>query len=103
MSSQTSTKREPASNIRPVCRSCGLQPNPKYNKIPLIFFVGKYVKTKFTALDGGNNEYMWSEITGVDGNNLVGKLNNDPVICTHLKDGDTVAVTRDQIIEATDV
>lgn len=102
MAKTKTSKTEPEANIRVTrcCSNCGdaLKPDQQYANKPLQFFVGKYVKIKFTATSG-DREYMWVAVAEIDGDNLKGTLNNDPVVCTNLKDGDPVILKRDQIIE----
>ena len=96
------TDQEPASNMRVIhecgCRGDALKPNPKYALMPLKHFVKKFAKIKFVSRRG-QNEYMWVEVKEIEGENLKGTLNNDPQLCTHLRDGDPVTLTREQIID----
>lgn len=88
------------SNIRfhaPGCPNPALKPKAKYLHHALETFISKYVKIKFVS-QGGQNEYMWVEVKSVDGDKLQGNLNQDPVYCHHLKDGDEVVLGRDEII-----
>lgn len=88
------------SNIRlhvPGCPNPALKPKAKYLHHALETFISKYVKIKFVS-QGGQNEYMWVEVKSVDGDNLKGNLNQYPVLCHHLKDGDEVVLGRDEII-----
>jgi hypothetical protein len=89
------------SNIRfhaPGCPSPALKPKSKYLHQDLETFIGKYVKLRFVSQDG-RNEYMWVLVKSVDGDKLKGNLNQDPILCHHLKDGDEVVLGRNEIID----
>ena len=91
---------EISGNVRIHARGCAnpaLKPKPKYLTRSLQSFVGKYVKIKFYAVTD-HTEYMWVLVKEVDGKKLKGNLNQDPVFCHHLKDGDEVVLGRDEII-----
>lgn len=45
-------------------------------------------------------EYLWIEITGVNGNRLVGRLLDQPRLATHLELGDEIEVEEDEINRA---
>jgi hypothetical protein len=72
-------------------------PDPLYKEYPLNYFVGRIVKKSFKATDG-RGESMWVSVHDVRRGRLVGKLDNDPIWATHLKDGDTVTVRPTEII-----
>ena len=73
-----------------------LRPAGEYDDRPLGWFVGRTVKVAFAAA-GGTAEHMWVEVTGVDGDRLVGALDNHPVIVPDLKCGDRVELGRGQV------
>ncbi len=56
--------------------------------------MGKYVKLGFKATNPVSNketkEHMWLRVEKVDGPLLVGTLDNDPVMETEVKFGDTI-------------
>lgn len=74
-----------------------LVPDALYQEYPLDYFVGRIIKKSFTAKDG-RLEAMWVAIEAVWEDRLVGKLDNDPVLVTHLTAGDTVTVRPAEII-----
>lgn len=92
---------EHPSNIGLVCATHAPKPDPRLAKKPKGSFVGKYVKKAFIAgnpADGTPRiEHMWVKITSYDENGLVGKLDNDPVLLTELRSGDSVKVKMEEI------
>jgi hypothetical protein len=80
------------------CPNPALQPKPEYLTRSLQSFIGKYVKIKFYAVTD-HAEYMWVEVKSVDGDKLQGNLNQEPIACHHLKNGDEVVLGRDEIID----
>ena len=96
---------DPFSNIGLVCPSCSkdrLQPKPEFQNKPLKWFAGRNCKIAFHK--EGLTEHMWVSVTGPSveelcHKELCGRLNNDPVWCTDLKDGDIVHLDRSEIEE----
>ncbi len=72
------------------------RPEGEYDDRPLDWFVGRAVKMTFAAA-GGTAEHMWVEVTGIDGDRLVGELASEPVVARHLKCGDRVELGRVQV------
>lgn len=72
-------------------------PDPFYTEYTLEYFVGRSVKISFDS-SKGSSESMWVSVTAVKGGQLIGSLDNDPQVATHLKHGDAVTLSRSQII-----
>ena len=100
MSTEHDQKPESPTNIRLVHEDA-IVPDSLYTKKPLHWFVGRNVKTSFQSADS-RAEHMWVNVRGVEGDYLVGTLDNDPVWVNHLQHGDRVALRRTQI-EAVDL
>lgn len=60
--------------------------------------VGDYVKVCFKV--GMWGERMWVQVTKIDGEALIGSLNNDPVLATYLRDGDEIKFEKRHIYSA---
>lgn len=73
-----------------------IRPEGEYDDRPLDWFVERGVKIAFAAA-GGWPEHMWVAVTGVDGDRLVGELDNHPVGVPDLKCGDRVELGRGQV------
>jgi hypothetical protein len=82
-------------NIRPVHETAN-SPDPIYQKRPVEWFIGRCVKIAFES-DEGRVEWMWVHVQAVDSRHLIGTLDNDPLLCTHIKHGDSVSLSRLQI------
>lgn len=96
---------ESTENIRRVCSDCAsihLKPDPQYLNKPIEWFFGKFCKAAFKS-PTGRTEYMWIKIVGQyeseHPEELVGILNNDPITDVQYKNGDSVAIGRNEIIE----
>lgn len=74
-----------------LCHDCAPKPDPALQHYALQSFVGRHVKLAFPATDGVGEEHMWVKVTHVLGHELVGWLDNDPVLDVGLVEGDTVA------------
>lgn len=74
-----------------------LVPEPHYRYLPLTYFVGRCVKVPFESEDNPI-EYMWVRVTGIDGDKLVGTLDNEPFLDTRLRYGDTVHVLPSEVV-----
>lgn len=57
---------------------------------------GDFVKIAFYAPNDGQ-EHMWVRVNAVNGDKIVGQLDNDPVLIEDLKCGDKVELDRIQI------
>lgn len=99
---------EPLSNIGLVCDKHAPKPDPRFLKIPLEKYVGKYVKCRFVVPNPPDRkgkkravEFMWVKVLGVKvyrrRRQLHGELNNDPVIYP-AKCGDQFLFNRDEIV-----
>src|SRR5687767_2530133 len=88
-------------NIGLVCKHEAPQPNSKFSQKNPEFFIGKFVKKGFhgNKPDEDLIEHMWVEVTEVKNGELVGKLNNDPIIVRSLKCDDIVTVKLEEIEE----
>lgn len=82
-------------NVRAVSGGA-ISPDSLYTQRPLEWFVGRCVKMAFQSAESGV-EHMWVNITHVEGDNLVGSLDNHPVLVTHVGYGDRVVLSRVQI------
>ncbi len=78
-----------------------VKPESFYARKPLEWFLGRCVKMAFQSAES-IVEHMWVRVTNVEGANLIGELDNDPVLVTHVKCGDRVVLSRVQI-EAVDL
>lgn len=56
-----------------------------------------YIKMAFPVKGKNASELMWVEVSRLEGNQIEGKLSNDPVEDTGYKYGDPVAATVDQV------
>lgn len=105
---------ESMGNIRFYCEEHAPAPKKEFAEKSPEFFIGKYVKKQFTVSDADlkvirgalgpgitapSGEHMWVKISSVDGDKLVGTLDNDPIFAVHLLLGNTVRVSRDEIEE----
>ena len=63
--------------------------------------MGRFIKMAFQS-EKSRVEHMWVRVTNVDGDYLIGELDNDPLFVTHVKCGDRVVLSRVQI-EAVDL
>lgn len=94
---------ESASNIIMTCPEHSARPDPRLHGYDPFYYVSKYVKRAFKARDGGT-EHMWVKIIAVvadeQGTDLLGVVNNDPVLDVGVQCGDTV---RMQVTEIEDI
>jgi len=89
---------ESSSNLRMFCDEHSPKADPRWKERELNFFTDKLVKRGFATGDPKVHiEHMWVEVTGIEGEKLVGTLANDPVWCEELCFGDTVLVDRADI------
>lgn len=102
---KTATK-ESLSNLNAVCAKHAPQPNPDLVKIAKKSpqtFLGWFVKKGFPAKkpDGSDTiEHMWVKVKEVKDGDLMGELNNDPLLDCGVALGDLVTVKPDEIEEA---
>ena len=92
-------KPESPENIGLVCPNCAPKPNAIYLALPPKWFLGKYVKLGFPTEDE-KKEHCWVLVDGLtDKNNqeLVGVLDNDPILATEWHCGDRLVFRRDEI------
>lgn len=82
-------------NIRRIHENA-LTPDPLYNRKPLEWFIGRCVKMPFQSADS-HVEHMWVQIIQRLGDNLLGTLDNNPVVVDGMKRGDPVIVKRVEI------
>jgi len=83
-----------------VCEKHAPKPNPKLQKLKPHEYIGKFVKKGFPTDLGGHGpqlEHMWVEVTHIEGDVLIGKLNNDPIACRDIRCGDEVKVRLEEI------
>ena len=92
-------------NVIGVCAGCGEARKAEWQKQnpDLYIGVGMYIKMAFRDADAHPDvpvEHMWVRITVVhDQQRFEGVLDNDPVLVTLLKCGDTVQLVRSDIEE----
>jgi uncharacterized protein YegJ (DUF2314 family) len=55
------------------------------------------VKVSLQAKDDSASELIWVHVTAIDGNTVIGTLDNDPVSDLGLKFGDEVSLQRSQV------
>ena len=82
--------KEPMSNIRVVCSTCGIN-RPSLKQLEALK-VGDYVK----LLD--NNERFWVKIVSIDSGVFKGTVNTDLVNWHAFKDGDVITFKGSDII-----
>lgn len=87
--------KAPLSNVGFVHAHCAPQPDPTLHGEALANYVGAFVKLAFK--EAGRTEHMWVRVCGVQGDGLRGVLENDPVFCTRVANGDTVRFRREDI------
>lgn len=79
-------------------RNGSYRPLGFYALHPLDAFVGRHVKIGF-RFTGKNREFMWVKVASVVGGELEGTLDNDPVVVTYVKYGDTVQCGPEEIVD----
>jgi uncharacterized protein YegJ (DUF2314 family) len=93
--------KEDWANIKGVCAKHAPKVDPRWVKKPFDFFVGKFVKKGFPAIDSRTKkptlEHMWVFVEKIEDGKMVGKLNNDPIHEMELTLDDTVTVAREDI------
>lgn len=93
---------EHSDNVGMVCSDCAPKSGSFAGHNPETF-VGKYVKLGFKATHPitrrETKEHMWLKVERTDGPLLVGVLDNDPMLETDVKFGDTVNFTASEIEE----
>lgn len=87
-------------NVR-VVHEDAIKPDSLYAKKPLEWFLGRCIKMAFQSAES-MVEHMWVRVTNVERDYLVGELDNDPALVTHIRYGDRVVLSRVQI-EAVDL
>lgn len=100
---------ESMSNVGACHSNCAPKPDAILAQKPLDWFIGKFVKLGFPVVEeivaqgGPNKEHMWvaveriaTEDEGPNGEELVGKVNNDPVFATDWPCDSEVAFKRDE-------
>ncbi len=86
-------KSKHSSNIIGICPDCSDQrrkdfheENPECNLTP-----GDYIKV--AVQDDGETEHMWFKVLFIDGDKIVGQLDNYPVVVTNISYGDDFEFT----------
>lgn len=90
-----SKKSEWPENVRLVLEDA-IQPHRLYANKPMEWFVGRLVKKAFPAVSGG--EFMWVKVTHVEGEDLVGTLDNEPLMVEDIAYGDVVKLRKHQVL-----
>lgn len=92
-------------NIQIFCKDHGPQAG-EYTGKPPGDFIGKLVKRVFQAkkspIPGMISEHMWVKIHDINGNRLIGTLDNQPILDVGLKYGDMVTVELTEIEDIMD-
>lgn len=94
-------RKEPLSNVGMVCGPCAedrLKPGKFIGQDPATF-IGKYVKLGFPAKNpatgADTTEHMWVKVDGKyegeENEELIGTLNNDPILICEYQCGSQVA------------
>ncbi len=78
-----------------------IYPDSLYCKRPLEWYVGRHIKMAFQSARS-TVEHMWVAVNRIDGDHLIGTLDNDPFHVETLQHGDIVKLSRTQI-EAVDL
>jgi len=88
-------------NIRFYCDKHAPKPQEQFRDWDPKDFVGRHVKLAFPADDPENphieREHMWVKVMEVDGQRLIGKLDNDPLFVSWLEDGSEVSFGRQEV------
>jgi len=81
-------KNEPENNIIGICANCSNQRRNEFQeKYPECNLkLGDYVK--IAVKDRDQVEHMWFIVQSVDGNKIIGQLDNIPVLVTNISLGD---------------
>lgn len=94
--------RESVSNIGMTCTQHAPKPGA-YSDLNPESLVGKYVKKSFTTDHHSVRvEHMWVKVEEVVDGKLRGRLDNDPIFCSQLKDKDIVDVSLTEIEDVTE-
>ena len=84
------------SNVFFTCRDCSVKTYPRKGKFSRSeIMLASHVKARFS--DGGYGEHMWIKVTKVEENEVIGTLDNKPVIVISPRYGDSVAVPFSEI------
>lgn len=97
--------KESDSNIGYTCAEHSRKPDPKFKKMPIQFFLGKYVKKAFPGITPGGKtslEHMWVRVMMANKSTLIGVLDNHPIYDMDIKRGSTVKVRRNEIEQVYD-
>lgn len=93
--------RENPNNIGFVCDAHASKPDPELAKLPSEFFLKKHVKLGFKGKDPKGIErieHMWVRVDYIDNDgDLVGILDNDPILEMEYVCGCLVAFKKDEI------
>lgn len=82
--------------ITKVCSACAPKPDPKYEKMEPISFMGKLIKKGF-PYPPYDKEHLWIKVTGFKGKKtLTGIIVSEPLE-SNRKKGDRVRVTLKEI------
>lgn len=98
-------KPEHPENMGIVCPDCAPKPQAIYLSLPAKWFLGKYVKLGFPTGEEDRKEHCWVLVDGLtdeEDQELVGVLNNDPIIATDWHCGDRLSFRRDEIEDVLD-
>jgi uncharacterized protein YegJ (DUF2314 family) len=93
---------EPLENMGRIHKECAIERKRLCQKmiknVDLEKLIGYHVKKVFLTEDG-RGEHMWVKVKMVEGDSLIGELDNDPMICKNIECGDTVRLQKEDIEE----
>lgn len=89
---------ENETNIVLTCRECSDEMYPNKGKFDVK--VGEFAKIRFEAENGLTSESMWIKVTKVNGDELEGVLDNDPIFIKSVKYGDIVKFKKEGVLLA---
>jgi len=91
-------------NIYATCSDCAAKPQQKFMTWDINTFVNKWIKKSFCDKSTDITEHLWIKISKVNDDkiSLTGTIDNDPVLDSGVKFGDTVQVNLDEIEECFD-
>ena len=68
-----------------------------YADVSMDKFEGKFVKKRFPELVGDGGESLWVKVQEIEGDKIIGVINNSPVLNVGLSYGDQVTVLKSEI------
>ncbi len=87
---------ENEANIVLTCKECSDEMYPNKGKFDVK--VGEFAKIRFEAENSLTSESMWIKVTKVNGDELEGVLDNDPIFIKSVKCGDIVTFKKEDVL-----